>query len=37
VTIKNLEVVAVSENNITIKGLVPGKVGGTLEIVPAIK
>lgn len=37
VTIKNLEVIAVSENIITIKGLVPGKVGGTLEIVPAIK
>lgn len=37
VTIKNLEIISISPNDISIKGLVPGKVGSTLEIVPAIK
>lgn len=33
VTVKNLKVLAVSENNLIIKGLVPGKKGGVIEIV----
>lgn len=37
VTIKNLEVISVDENTLMIKGLVPGKKGGIVEVVPAIK
>lgn len=32
VTVKNLEIVAVSENSVTVKGLIPGPIGNIIEV-----
>lgn len=32
VTVKNLEVVAVTENTVTVKGLIPGAIGNLIEV-----
>lgn len=37
VTVKNLEVVSVEESVLTIKGVIPGKKGGIIEVIPAVK
>lgn len=37
ITVQNLQVFEVKENELIVKGLVPGPIGGLLEVKPAIK